>query len=199
MIPLPALPLVGPVTGVARALVDRTVDTVLFAVSVPGRVEALLDTAETLVARVDGVVTDAAAAVSRAAAVIESTTQVVEEAAGTAAHAKQVIESAGTSTAVAGELLDTYAPLAKQAAPLASQFIDELSPEEVHAAILMLDQFPELSERMVGLMPVLATLETVGPELHELLDVAKDVRQAITGMPGFNFLFRRGEDKVQDA
>lgn len=198
MISLPALPLVGPAAGMARALVDRTADTVLFAVSVPGRVEALLDTAETLVARVDGVVTDAAAAVSRAAAVIESTTQVVEEAAATAAHAKQVIESAGASTDVAGELLDTYAPLAKQAAPLASQFLDELSPDEVRAAILMLDQFPELSQRMVGLMPVLATLETVGPELHELLDVAKDVRQAITGMPGFNFLFRRGEDKAQD-
>ncbi|MGX6509502.1 ribulose 1,5-bisphosphate carboxylase large subunit [Rhodococcus sp. SJ-2] len=198
MISLPPLPLVGSITGAARTLVEGTVATAVFAATIPARVEVLLDTAESLVARVDGVVTDAAAAVARAAAVIEATTLVIEEAAGTAAHAKQVIESAGASTDVAGELLDTYAPLAKQAAPLASQFLDELSPDEVHAAILMLDQFPELSQRMVGLMPVLATLETVGPELHELLEVAKDVRRAITGMPGFNFLFRRGEDKPQN-
>lgn len=195
MIALPALRAVGSVVDVTRAVVEHTVATAVFAVSVPGRIEALLDNAESLIRRVDAVVTDAAAAVAQANEVIGSTTSVVAQAATVAAQAQAVVESAGRSTDIAGDLLETYEPVARQAAPLASQFVDQLSPEEVHAAIVMLDQLPELAERMSMIMPILSTLDTVAPEIHELLGVAKDVRQAITGMPGFDFLRRRGEEK----
>lgn len=198
MIPLPALPLIGALADTARVVVDRTIATAVFAISVPARVEVLLDTAEALVHRVDTVVSDAAAAVAHATEVIASTTQIVENAAAVAAHAQTVVASASRTSDTAGELLDTYAPMARQAAPLAGQFIDELSPEEVHAAIVMLDQFPMMADRTKALMPILGTLESVAPEIHELLNVAKDVRQAITGVPGFNFLRRRGEDKEND-
>ncbi|MEE2032085.1 ribulose 1,5-bisphosphate carboxylase large subunit [Rhodococcus chondri] len=195
MIPLSDLPLVGTLADTARVVADRTVATAVFAISVPGRVEALLDTAENLVQRVDAVVADAAAAVAHATEVIASTTEVVENAAEVAAHAQVVVASASRTSDTAGELLDTYAPMAKQAAPLAGQFIDEMSPEEVHAAIVLLDQFPMMADRTKALMPILGTLEAVAPEIHELLGVAKDVRQAIVGVPGFDFLRRRGEGK----
>jgi hypothetical protein len=42
----------------------------------------------------------------------------------------------------------------------------------------------------------------VGPDVHELLDVLKDVRLAIQGVPGFRTLRRRGadrEDELGDA
>jgi hypothetical protein len=42
-------------------------------------------------------------------------------------------------------------------------------------------------------MPILATLDRVGPDVHELLNVLKEVRQAINGIPGFSLLRRRGE------
>lgn len=192
------MPLLSSVVDATRTALDRTVETAVFAVSVPGRVAALLDAAETLVARVDVVVTDAAAAVAHAATVIDSTTAVVAQAAAVATRAQDVVDSAGRSADTAGELLDAYAPIAGQAAPLASQFVEELSPEEVHAAISMLDQFPELADHMRSLMPILGTLQSVAPEIHELLGVAKDVRHAIVGVPGFNFLRRRGEDKEDD-
>jgi hypothetical protein len=48
------------------------------------------------------------------------------------------------------------------------------------------------------IMPILATLDRVGPDIHELLEVANDVRQAVLGIPGFSFLRRRGEDKDDD-
>jgi hypothetical protein len=47
-------------------------------------------------------------------------------------------------------------------------------------------------------MPILATLDRVGPDVHELLDVLKDVRLAIQGIPGFARLRRRGEEKEQE-
>ena len=209
MIALPVAPLVGSLLDITRTVVDRTVATATFAVSVPSRAEALLDNVESLIRRVDAVVTEAADAVAQANAIIGSTGSVVAQAdavagqaqvivgeVGTVAtQAQQIIESAGRSADLAGEMLDTYEPLARKAAPLASQFVEELSPEEVHAAIVMLDRLPELADRMNMIMPILGTLDTVSPEIHELLCVVKDLRQAITGVPGFNFLRRRGEDK----
>ena len=44
------------------------------------------------------------------------------------------------------------------------------------------------------IMPILATLDQVGPDVHELLDVLKDVRLAIQGVPGFALFRRRGAD-----
>ncbi|ATQ29657.1 ribulose 1,5-bisphosphate carboxylase large subunit [Rhodococcus ruber Chol-4] len=195
--------------GAARLVLDRTVEVAEFAVSVPGRVVNLLETTEALVGRIDGVVTDAReivariddvvtearATVGRVGEVVDSSSAVVGEAATVARRAQDVVASAGRTSDSAGELLDTYAPMATRAAPLAGQFIDELSAEEVHAAVVLLDQLPELADRMTALMPILGTLETVAPEIHELLGVAKDVRQAIVGVPGFDFLRRRGEDK----
>ena len=48
------------------------------------------------------------------------------------------------------------------------------------------------------IMPILATLDRVGPDVHELLDVLKDVRLAIQGVPGFRLLRRRGADREDE-
>ena len=42
-------------------------------------------------------------------------------------------------------------------------------------------------------MPILATLDRVGPDVHELLEQLKQVRQAIQGIPGLRYFSRRGE------
>jgi len=41
-------------------------------------------------------------------------------------------------------------------------------------------------------MPMLATLDRVGPDMHELLNVVKDLRHAIDGIPGLGYFRRRG-------
>ncbi|WP_241383909.1 ribulose 1,5-bisphosphate carboxylase large subunit [Rhodococcus sp. CH91] len=231
-LPVPALGLsvAGSIVDVARTAVQRTLATAEFALSVPARVENLLDEAESLVdtvgsliRRIDTVVTDAteivegaSVAVAQATQVIASTIGVVEEAADAvmrateiidstggvvrdatlvASDARVVVESAGRSSDAAEELLGIYRPLAEQAAPLATRFVEEFSPAEVHAAVQLIDMLPVITERVDAVLPIMATLDTVAPEIHELLLVAKDVRQAIVGVPGFNFLRRRGEEK----
>jgi hypothetical protein len=75
----------------------------------------------------------------------------------------------------------------------------EFSAHEVQAAIRLVDELPRLSQHLNDdVLPILGTLNRVGPDIHELLDVAKDVRQAIQGIPGFDYLRRRGEDKDTD-
>jgi hypothetical protein len=46
-----------------------------------------------------------------------------------------------------------------------------------------------------------ALVGQIGPDVHELLGVTREVQQAIAGIPGFGLLRRRGEDRAgeQDA
>lgn len=50
-------------------------------------------------------------------------------------------------------------------------------------------------------MPILATLDRVGPDIHDLLDVTRDLRQAILGLPGFAFFPppRRGSRRARSG
>ena len=113
--------------------------------------------------------------------------------------AREIVDGAGATSRSAQELLDLYKPMLERGAPLAGKFVDELSQEEIDAAIKLVDQMPQFTEHMVtDIMPILATLDRVGPDLHELLDVTKDLRQAIDGIPGFGFLKKRGAAKDDD-
>ena len=43
-------------------------------------------------------------------------------------------------------------------------------------------------------LPVLSSLDNVGPEVHQILEVAQQCLEALAGIPGFQFLRRRGEN-----
>jgi methyl-accepting chemotaxis protein len=150
-----------------RDLIQWTVGTTTAAASVPGRVLSLLTAAESVVARADELV--------------RRTERVVAGAENAVADAKVVTAAAQAQVTATQPLIE---------------FVEEFSAHEVQAAIRLVDELPRLSAHLNDdVLPILTTLNRVGPDIHELLDVAKDVRQAILGIPGFEFLRRRGEDK----
>lgn len=156
------------------------------AVRLVARIGALLDDAEALLARtgrlLDGV---------------ERTVASVDEA---TRRAEAVIARADATTTSVQRLADECAPLVARGAPLASRFVAELSEHEVDAAIKLIDHVPAFTEHMEqNIMPILATLDRVGPDVHELLNVTRDLRQAILGVPGLEFFRRRGEDREDDG
>ena len=218
------LPDPGALFGLAKSTVGWAVDSAVAVAAVPGRVLGLLDAAESLVGRVDDVVTRADTLVRKTEAVVDEATAVVEHARTVSAAAQVVVADArrvstaaeavitevvditskangvvvvAESTArTAHELLEAYVPSAKQAMPLLRRFVEELSPHEIEAAIRLVDQLPVITEHVISdVLPILATLDKVGPDVHQLLEVTNDVRQAILGIPGFNFLRKRGEEK----
>jgi methyl-accepting chemotaxis protein len=137
------------------------------ATSVPRRVLDLLSAAETVVVR--------------AGELVDRTEKVIGE-------AEEAVGDARRVTADAREQLTATRPLV--------EFMEEFSAHEVRAAIKLVDELPRLSRHLnEDILPILSTLNQVGPDLHDLLEVANDVRQAILGIPGFDFLRRRGEDK----
>jgi hypothetical protein len=48
-------------------------------------------------------------------------------------------------------------------------------------------------------LPMLAQLDRVGPDLHELLEVVEDLRRVVTGLPGVGLLRKRGDDEPPKA
>nr|CTQ95066.1 hypothetical protein [Kibdelosporangium sp. MJ126-NF4] len=145
--------------------------TATTAISIPGRVLGLLTAAEQAVSRANELVARTDAVVTSAEAAVE--------------HARRV-------TTAAEEVVEATKPMLRFAA--------EMSVHEIEAAIRLVDELPKLAEHMTeDIMPILGTLDRVGPDIHELLDVAKDVRQAILGIPGFDYLRRRGEEKDQES
>jgi methyl-accepting chemotaxis protein len=153
------------------AAFDWAVRTATAVLSIPGRVLDLLSAAER--------------AVQRANDLVDRTDAVVVSAEAAVVHARQV-------TAAADEIVQATKPMLR--------FVTEMSAHEIEAAIRLVDELPRLAQHMTeDIMPILGTLDRVGPDIHELLDVVKDLRQAIQGIPGFEYLRKRGEEKELDS
>lgn len=162
-------------------------------------VAALPTDAIRLVSRIGTLLDDAEALLARTRRLLDGVERTVASVDDAAHRADAVIARADATTTSVQRLVEEYGPLAERAASLADRFVQELSEQEVRAAIKLIDQLPALTGHIEqDIMPILATLDRVGPDVHELLDVTRDLRQAILGLPGFEFFRRRGEDREDD-
>jgi hypothetical protein len=202
------LPLLTPsdLAAAGRSLLGWTDEAVQLVADLPRRVAALVDEAEHLIDRLAGTLDGVVVLMRRVDAVLADVGTVAADASGVVARAdavtsgaQAVVDEAQAATRTARELLDLYAPTAERAAPLVRRFVEQVSDHEVEAMIRLIDHVPQFTEHMESdVMPVLAKLDQVGPDVHELLDVLKDVRLAIQGLPGFALFRRRGADLDDD-
>jgi hypothetical protein len=221
------IPTPGGVLGLAKSTVGWAVESATIVVSVPARVIGLVDGVEALLARVNDIADRADKLIDRTTETVDDAEVVLKRCEAVAAAAAKIVEDAGRITDTAGavvteagevcgkasgtvaqaqhtaatadSLLEAYAPIAARAAPMAERFVNELSAKEVEAAIRLVDELPVLTEHVLSdILPILRTLDRVGPEIHELLEVTHDVRRAIVGIPGFHFFRRRGEERVNE-
>ncbi|MBL6275008.1 hypothetical protein JMF97_02380 [Micromonospora fiedleri] len=218
------LPRPTAVVGLTRSALDSAAS---FA-AIPARAFAVLDGVEALLTRINGVVdrieqtldrtdqvlADAEVAVREVAVISAAATVAVDNAGTVAAAAADVVAraekvsgqaaetvgAAAEAAATAAELLAAYEPALRRAAPMATHFIEQLSHEEVAAAVRLVDELPKLRQHLTAdVMPILATLDRVGPDLHDLLDVTRDLKLAVAGIPGLAMLRRRGEKLNDDV
>jgi cell division septum initiation protein DivIVA len=148
-----------------------------------------------------------AAKVAAAAGVVVSESQQIAEGAGNlvaearrvAGGADEAVTSAAATAARAEGLLVAYEPALRHGAPMANRFVEQVSPEEIEAAIKLVDELPKLTRHLhADILPILATLDRVGPDIHDLLEVTRDLKLAVAGIPGLKMLMRRGEDRLTD-
>ena len=188
------IPLPGPgaVLGGAVAAADAletAVGLVPRAAAAMTRLEALLDRAEKTADRLDQVVARADETSQRAHAVLGTAEIVTRDASRTVEGATGVLDRVDIS-------LVAWEPSLRKLAPSLDRFAEALSPAEVTAAITLVDRMPLVLDHLENdVLPMLRTLERVGPDVHELLEVADDLLRVITGLPGIGLLRRRGEDE----
>lgn len=153
------------------------------------RALALLDRAEALL---DG----ASAAVGRVR-------EVTEEAAGVVERARAVVDRAEVQVVRATELVDALTPSLTTLQPTLETLADTTHPDEVAAMVRLVDHLPELTERVESdVLPVLTTLGSVAPDVHDLLTVARELNDMLAKVPGMGRIKRRideeeGEDRTE--
>ena len=195
-LPLPdPTALIGGAAAAAEA-VETAIGLVPRAAAAMTRVEALLDRAEAVVDRAD--------------LLVERTDKVVDAADLTTVRTQKTLDAADLVTREAGRRTDAAAgvldrldaalgqwePTLRRLAPQAQRFADQLAEHEVDAAIALIDRLPVLLQHVeTDVLPVLSTLDRVGPDLHEVLEVVEDLRRVITGLPGIGLLRKRGDEE----
>lgn len=220
-----SLPSPSAVFDLTRNAVDQAMGSAAMMASVPARAFGVLDSIEALVTRINGVVDRAEALLERTDEVVDAAQQAIDQvsflnSAATAAiddtagitaaaatlvgqaqlittRAATVVTRAEATAETAGELLEVYEPALRSGAPKLDHFVSQLTTEEVDAAVALIDQLPQLAAHLTNdILPILATLDRVGPDIHALLDVTRDLKQAVAGIPGLRRLQRRGADRL---
>lgn len=153
------------------------------------RALALLDRAETLI---DG----ASSAVARVRTICEDAAAVVERTRG-------VVDRADLQVTRVTELIDAMAPALITLQPTLDTLAETTHPDEVKALVGLVDQLPELTARMESdVLPILGTLGSVAPDIHDLLVVSRELNDMLAKLPGMGRLKRRieeeeGEDRTE--
>jgi hypothetical protein len=93
------------------------------------------------------------------------------------------------------KLVDALEPSLLTLQPTLQRLADTTTPDEVDALVGLVDQLPGLVlslERDV--VPVLGTLGSVAPDLHDLLETSRELNDVLVKVPGMGFLKRKVEE-----
>jgi hypothetical protein len=92
-------------------------------------------------------------------------------------------------------MLESYEPLLRSLQPSARRLVESIGEHEVDAGVALLDRLPVVLNHLdEDVIPILGSLERVGPDIHELLEVVEDLRRMLAGIPGMRLLRRRADD-----
>lgn len=185
------------------AVIEKGADQVEQLLGAVPRVLALLDQAEVLLVRASAAV-DAVEAVTREAeAVVVHTDAVVDRAEAMVVRvdavvdgADKVADRADAMVARTVVLLDALEPPLTTLQPTLQTLADTTHPEEIAALVQLIDHLPDLTERFErDVLPVMTTLGTVAPDLHDLLDVSRELNEMLGKLPGLGRIKRRVEEE----
>jgi hypothetical protein len=185
------------------AVIEKGADQVDQLLGAVPRVLALLDQAEVLLVRASAAV-DAVEAVTREAeTVVAHTDAVVDRAEALVVRVDRVVDGAAmvadradAMVARTVVLLDALEPPLTTLQPTLQTLADTTHPEEIAALVQLIDHLPDLTERIErDVLPVMTTLGTVAPDLHDLLDVSRELNEMLGKLPGLGRIKRRVEEE----
>lgn len=192
------LPVPGP-RDVLAAL-ERGGDQVEALIGAVPRVLALLSVAEGLVERASSTVDRVSVVVDSATVEVARVGTVVDAAALEVKRVATVVDGADLQVARMVALLDSLEPSLVTLQPTLQALADTTHPEEVSALVGLVDHLPALTQQVErDLLPVLTTLGSVAPDLHELLNASRELNEILGKIPGVGRLKRRAEEEIEEG
>jgi ABC-type transporter Mla subunit MlaD len=190
----------------ASAIVDRVEVVADAATAEVARVSVVVDGAVAQIDRVGSVADDAQKQIDRVGSVADDAQKQIDRVGSVADDAQKQIDRVGSvvgGAAVqadrAAALLDVLEPPLTTLQPTLQTLADTTHPEEVAALVTLVDHLPAVTEQFErDILPVLATLGSVAPDLHDLLDVSRELNEILGKIPGLGRIKRRVEEEDED-
>ncbi len=156
-------------------------------VAVVPRVVALVDDAERLLV-------DAGAVIDRIEGTRESAQAVADRTDVVVGRADALLRTLVPLNDRLKRLLDDLQPPLTSLQPVLERLAETTSPAEVDAMVQLVDHLPVIASTVeTDIVPVLNTLGTVAPDLHDLLDVSRELNEMLGHVPGLS----RIKDRVE--
>jgi len=129
--------------------------------------------------------------------------ELLERIEGTRAEADAVVRRTGQTVATADALvirtdtmLASLEPSLIELQPTLERLAETTHPHEVDALVSLIDQLPLLAEQVErDLLPVMRTLGTVAPDVHDLLDVSRELNGMLAKLPGMGRIKKRVDEQ----
>jgi DNA repair ATPase RecN len=174
-------------------LLERGGDAVEQLLGAVPRLVSLLDQAERLVTRASRLVDDIDATRTSADAVVARTDETVTRADTVVSRSDELLAVLEPLNERLLVLLDSVEPPLTRLQPVLERLADTTAPHEVDAMVELIDHLPALARKMeIDIIPVLDSLSTVAPDLHDLLDVSRELNEMLAKIPGMG----RVKDRV---
>jgi ABC-type transporter Mla subunit MlaD len=114
----------------------------------------------------------------------------------TRAAADEVVVRTDATVTKANHLIGRLEPSLTRLQPTLERLADTTDPREVDAMVALVDQLPLLAAKLeTDIIPVLQTLSSVAPDLHDLLDVSRELNEMLAKLPGMGRLKKRVDEE----
>lgn len=116
----------------------------------------------------------------------------------TRAEADVVVARVDETRARADVLLEGLEQPVTALLPTLERLAETTSPGEVDALVSLVDHLPMLVTRLeTEIVPILDSLNTVAPDLHDLLLVSKELNEMLAKVPGLGRIKRRVDEQQE--
>jgi ABC-type transporter Mla subunit MlaD len=188
--------------GTLITLVERSSEQVVAllprATELLGSAGRLLGDATALLDRIETTRVDAQALVERTEVTRSRADELVADLVPTTRRAVALLAALEPTAERASALLESMEPSLLKLQPTLERLAETTDPREVDAMVAMIDQLPLLAAKLeTDVIPVLDTLTTVAPDLHDLLDVSKELNLMLGKLPGMGRVKKRVDEQQE--
>lgn len=158
--------------------------------------EALLQRADTLIDRIDQTRASADDVVRRTDAVVGRAEALLGRTDGVVDRAEDALTETAGLTGRLRELLDLTEPSLVKLQPVLDRLAETTHPEEVDALVQLVDHLPMLADRMESeIVPIMESMSSVGPDIHDLLDLTRELNEMLASVPGLSRVKKRIDEE----